>query len=241
MKRTITILYFKDNTGKIHTVEFSIKNLKLLIFILSILIFVSIISTIFSTKLYMERNRLIKDFTSLSIEKEALEKKINDIEATINKSGTVSNPAVDSTAKSQISRKEPVEAKSAAKKTLAGREEAKDIDHISLQNFQVKNTEDNGQIIIAFDIVKTDNSSEMVNGYLLIVGDYGGTYFCFPEDAGIKDGMPVDFKKGSRFFIKRQKRLEFALPYSINNPINKIITFVYSSNGNLLIEKEVNL
>lgn len=241
MKRTINVMYFKDSTGKINTLEFSITSLKLLIAAISILIFVALISTIFSIKLYFDRDRLTKDFVSLTVEKEALEGKLKGLETTIKPEAT-SRSAIDSTVKSQTSRKDFLEVKPVAKnEDVTNREEIKDIEHISLQGFQAKNTNDNSQLIISFDIVKEDTSGATVNGYVLIVGDYGGTYFCFPEDAGIKDGAPLDFKKGSRFSIKWHKRMEYTLPYSMNNPINKVITFVYSANGNLLIKKEVDL
>lgn len=241
MKRTINVMYFKDSTGKIHTREFSITSLKLLIAAISILIFVTLLATIFSIKLYFDRDRLTKDFVSLTVEKEALEGKLKGLEATVKPEAT-SRSAIDNTVKSQTSRKDFLEVKPVAKnEDVTNREEIKDIEHISLQGFQAKNTNDNSQLIISFDIVNADTSGATVNGYVLIVGDYGGTYFCFPEDAGIKDGAPLDFKKGSRFSIKWHKRMEYTLPYSMNNPISKVITFVYSANGNLLIKKEVDL
>ncbi|HLA51645.1 MAG TPA: hypothetical protein VJZ92_05295 [Thermodesulfobacteriota bacterium] len=211
MKQTITIIYFTDNAGKARTVEFSLKSLALLIVGLFILILVSITTAIFSFKLYIEKGRLTDELASANMEKKSLEERFKDMGA---KTASTDKGAVNN-------------------------ENEKKTELISLHDFQIK--KDGGNLAVSFDMAKTNSAGETLHGYVFIVGDYGGTYICFPEDVEVKDGFPVDFKKGDKFTIKWQKHIERIFPSFNGNAIKMVSIFVYSADGDLLIKKEAGL
>lgn len=241
MKRTLTIMYFKDHAGKVKTREFSIRGLVLLVSSIILLLILSVTSVVFIIKLYIEKDRLTSDFAALFREKELLEIKIKDLEASAGNTKGASHPVADSAAKSQTTKTDSVSEAKAIKEGGSSHEAAKDDTQISLQNFQIKSMKDTNQLAVSFDIVKTSSSDTPIQGYAFVVGTYGETYFCLPQGTEVANGIPDDFKKGNRFSIKMQKRMEYTLPYIMDGPIDRITAFVFSQNGDLLTKKEVHL
>lgn len=229
MKRVITIIYFTDNAGKAHTIEFSLKSLISLAAGFFILMLILIASAAFSLKLYVEKNRLSNELASAAAEKNSSEEKLEKMEAKVNKREAIAAPAADLTTNLQTKEKK------------ADRKIGEKIEPLSLHGFQVKKTKEGDRFVIAFDLVKTNSIGGISQGYIFIVGDYGGRYSCFPEGIEMKDGSPVDFKKGDRFSIKWQKHMEQTFPLSMDNAIKAVTVFVFSPEGNLLIKKEAAL
>lgn len=226
MKHVITVIYFTDNAGKARTIEFSLKSFISLAVGFFILMSVLIAAAAFSFKLYAEKNKLLNTLAAVNAEKASAEEKIKEIEAKISKSKDLANPASDLIANPQTKEKN------------ADHQIKDGVNPVALHDFQVK--KDNSGLKIGFDLVNVNNGIGL-NGYVFIVGDYEGAYFCFPQGIEIKDGVPVDFKKGDRFSIKWQKRIEQTFPFSINKIIKEINVFVFSADGNLLVKKEAAL
>lgn len=108
---------------------------------------------------------------------------------------------------------------------------------VSLHGFRIK--KENDRLAISFNLVRTAaNGTTIARGYVFIVGDYGDTYFTFPKDRKVTDGLPADFKKGDTFAIRWQKHIRQSLPYSLNDPVKMISVFVFSADGELLSKKE---
>lgn len=222
MKKVITIIYFTDNAGKARTIEFSLKSLVSLAIVLSILMIALMAFAVFSLKFYAEKNKLANELVSVNAEKNSAEEKIKEMEARTNKREDIANKPAVPTISPQT------KGDNAAAEKGAGAP-------VALRGFQVK--KDGKGLKIGFDLVNANNDKSL-NGYVFIVGDYGGTYFCFPQNVDIKDGAPVDFKKGDRFYIKWQKHMEQAFPVSIGNTIKTVSVFVFSADGALLAKKE---
>lgn len=242
MNHTITIIYFTDKAGKARTIEFSLKNLILFAVSILILAVVSIVSISISIKLYGEKERLIKEIASINEEKTSLHEKIKDMEARINKIENIAKPADNHSVSSQSKKAEASKgAEDEAKKSGVNHVAGKGSSPVLINGFKTANAADGNQLVINFDLVKTDSSDAVMDGYVFIVGDYGGTYFSFPKDVEMKDGAPADFKKGSRFAIKWQKHIEQVFPSYIGSAIKMIRVFVFSADGELLVKKEASL
>lgn len=238
MNRNLSIIYFKDNTGRARTLELPIKRLVLLLAGLCLLILVSIISFVFSVKMYVDKGRLAAELASLSQEKELLEARVKNMEA--NSVGTNTGSTERAAPKSEASKVDlhrTATAKTLEEVHVKGEGE-KAAGPISLNGFHIKS--ENNQLTVSFNLINIINNSAAAHGYVFIIGDYGGAYLSFPEDAELRDGIPVDFKKGDSFAIKRQKHIEQILPLSTNDTIKKIAVFVYSAEGELLIKKEIS-
>lgn len=247
MKRTITVIYYREPTGKIQMREISIRKIGWLISGLIFLILVSILSAIFAVKLYADRSKLGSELASIRTEKESLEQRIKTQEASIHEAKPAPPPSLPEPAPKAKPVK-PVEkpADSTGIKPLAVKmplyqEGAKATPHIELQNFKAVKTDDNNQIIVAFDITKTNSNDTVVDGYVVTIWYYGEKHFSVPAGIGVKDGLPDDFKKGNRFSIKLQMHFEHTLPVSMDNPIDRLTIFVYSAQGELLAKKEEKL
>lgn len=251
MKRTITVIYYREPTGKIQMREISIRKIGWLISGLIFLILVSILSAIFGVKLYADRSRLGSELASIRTERESLEQRIKVQEASIQEAKPAPPPSPPDPAPKAKPVK-PVEKpadptgiptgiKPSAVKMPLHQEGAKAAPHIELQNFKAIKTDDNNQIVVAFDITRTNSNDMVVDGYVVTIGYYGEKHLSVPADIGIKDGLPDDFKKGNRFSIKLQMHIEHTLPVSMDNPIDRLMIFVYSAQGELLAKKEEKL
>lgn len=72
------------------------------------------------------------------------------------------------------------------------------------------------------------------------MGTVGDGYFTLPTGIEVRDGFPLEYKRGETFTIRNMKPFEEKIPYSIDS-INTLNIFVYSRNGNLLLKEGVNL
>lgn len=229
--------------------EISIRKIGWLISGLIFLILTFILSAIFAIKLYADRSRLGSELASIHTEKESLEQRIKAMEASVHEAKPASPPAIPAVepppkAKPAKPAEKPANSigiKPASVKTVAPyQEEAKPTPQLAMQNLKAVKTDDN-QIIVALDITAINNTDAVIDGYVITIGYYGEKHLSVPAGVGVKDGLPDDFKKGSRFSIKLQLHIEHMLPAYMDNPIERFTTFIYSSQGELLIKKEEKL
>lgn len=242
MKKTITIMYFTDNTGKVRTIEVSVKSLVWIIAGIAILLLISITGSIISFKLYIDKSKLNNELALVNVEKKSLEVRIKDLEtkkASIEKELDKRETEMKTISKKEVITKEAEKITIIKKADAMNKEAGKKSADVSISNFQIK--KDIDKFTVSFDILKTNSAGEAFNGYFLILADYGGKYVSFPEGAEVKDGLVIDFKKGEKFIIKWQKQVERIFPYTEDNSIKMITVFVYSENGNILIKKEARL
>jgi uncharacterized coiled-coil protein SlyX len=114
---------------------------------------------------------------------------------------------------------------------------------VDIEDLKVKR--DRANISTDFKIVNKQSEDEPIGGYLFVVAsikDTKGTEASSYPSSLFKDGQPVNYKKGLRFFIQRFKSISitFTLSKSIDKPLILEI-LVYDRDGKLILKKVVEV
>jgi len=98
-------------------------------------------------------------------------------------------------------------------------------------------------INVDFRIINKQVNEEPIGGYIFVlvsVKDSDKSEVWVYPNSPLKDGIPINYRSGQRFFIQRFKSIssQYTLNKSINRPLIFKI-FVYDRNGTLIFKKVV--
>jgi len=98
-------------------------------------------------------------------------------------------------------------------------------------------------INVDFRIINKQLDEEPIGGYIFVfarIKDSDKSEVWVYPNSQLKDGLPVNYRNGQRFFIQRFKSIssKYTLSKSINRPLIFEI-FVYDRNGTLILRKIV--
>ena len=103
-----------------------------------------------------------------------------------------------------------------------------------------------GEILtVSFRIVKVHQNERSLKGYVHVIADGKKSdhpkFWAFPN-VHLQNGMPVDYKQGQRFSIKRFKPIkgEFFLNPETESP-SSIEVLIYDNSGKLILQKGFQL
>jgi len=102
--------------------------------------------------------------------------------------------------------------------------------------------EEKSKLMIAFNLINVNEDNDPVNGYVHIIALNNQTppsqLWSYPKVA-LKNGFPVNYKRGQPFVIRRFKTIKGKQPLDIESePPSSIKILVYDQSGNLLLQKE---
>ncbi len=106
---------------------------------------------------------------------------------------------------------------------------------------EIKVKRDISMINVTFRIVNRQSNKEPIGGYIFVLASVKDSdqseAWVYPSSP-LKDGLPVNYRKGLRFLIQRFKtiRSQYTLSRSINEPIVLRI-LVYDRDGILILKK----
>lgn len=98
-------------------------------------------------------------------------------------------------------------------------------------------------INVDFRIINKQVNEEPIGGYIFVlvrIKDSDKSEIWVYPNSPLKDGIPINYRNGQRFFIQRFKSIssKYTLSKSINRPLIFEI-FVYDRNGTLILRKIV--
>ncbi|MFB0519928.1 MAG: hypothetical protein ACETWD_00680, partial [Desulfatiglandales bacterium] len=102
---------------------------------------------------------------------------------------------------------------------------------------------DGATLYVTFRIINRQENEEPLGGYIFVLvspKDSDPSEVWVYPSSSLKDGLPVNYRKGERFLIQRFKTItsRYTLSTSIDKPlILKIL--VYDRNGTLILKKLV--
>jgi len=108
---------------------------------------------------------------------------------------------------------------------------------------ELKVERDGSNIYINFKIINRQINEEPIGGYIFVIAsvrDSDRSEIWIYPNSMLKGGLPVDYKKGRRFFIKRFTSIssKYTLSRSMNKPlILKLL--VYDREGRLILKKVI--
>lgn len=218
-ERKITIIYFEGDIGKTHTVEISRVAFRSLILLAFLVILLLASTATLAITFYLEKGRIASERSILQKEKEGLVNTIKDMQGSIDNLQGPAHVGRDGQKASGTASGSP----------------------LSVQDFKVADGEDGRVKRVSFDLVNNLDEGKEVEGYVVIIGEGGSPTLLsvFPKKVEVKDGTPINYKKGDSFSIRRLKRIQGTLPFQ--NPVNgrwKVTVFVYSTDGTPSLKKE---
>lgn len=110
---------------------------------------------------------------------------------------------------------------------------------------EIKVKRDRSTISVAFRIVNRQSNEEPIGGYIFILASTRDSdrseVWVYPSSP-LKDGLPVNYKGGQRFFIQRFRSIssKYTLSKSTDKPLILEI-LVYDRDGELLLKKVVEV
>ncbi len=110
---------------------------------------------------------------------------------------------------------------------------------------EIKVKRDISMINVTFRIINRQSNKEPIGGYIFVLAspkDSDQSEVWVYPSTPLKDGLPVNYRKGLRFLIQRFKtiRTQYTLSRSINEPIVLRI-LVYNRDGLLILKKVVEV
>jgi len=111
-----------------------------------------------------------------------------------------------------------------------------DIDELKIER-------DESTINVGFRIINKQVNEEPIGGYIFVlvsIKDSDKSEVWVYPNSPLKDGIPINYRNGQRFFIQRFKSIssKYTLSKSVNRPLIFEI-FVYDRNGTLILRKTV--
>lgn len=114
---------------------------------------------------------------------------------------------------------------------------------VEINDLKVKR--DRSALQVNFKIVNTQPQEEPIGGYIFVLASVKGSekseVWVYPS-ALLRNGRPIDYRLGHRFFIQRFKTVtgHYTLNKEIDDPLILEI-LVYDSNGGLILKKVVEV
>ena len=230
-------------------------------FWISVLIVLNILTSIFFFSEYLDERRTNKNYltelkrlqhevkeTKRILDRSKhhlalLENSIQDLK-TQNKAPTESvSPAETTDSKSAPPE---VERKSIEKEEIQPVEKVESIPQeqfVDIKDLAIK--KEGEKLTISFKLVNMYRDKRPVDGYVHIIAFDKNSdpplFLAFPEVA-LKDGIPVEFKRGQPFFIKRFKTIrgKYLLDTGTGS-VSSIKVLIYNKSGTLVFQKEYDV
>jgi len=234
-QRRLTVMVFK-NVGKVFTFKISAT----LLLFAAIFLTLYIIATLFITNEYLDNYRRGERYkgkidslnTELEMANQNIEKYKEDI-AFLNKyiEDQINNISISGVVADDQVRDEPSNTDVTKPKL------------VDVEDLEVKR--ENALISLRFKLLNTLNNDEPVGGYIFVIVSLKESdkveRWVYPN-CSLKDGMPENYKKGVRFFIRRFTIIEG--DYKIGKTTDKPLTvaiLVYSRDGDVIFAKTSEL
>ena len=111
---------------------------------------------------------------------------------------------------------------------------------VDIKDVDIK--KEGSQLMVNFRVVNLRELDNPIGGYIHMIAvgkdGYSPSAWTFPNEE-LRDGLPVDFRRGQLFLIQRYKPIEGNFYLSTNaDPPSSIKVLVYNQTGILLLEKE---
>jgi len=112
---------------------------------------------------------------------------------------------------------------------------------VDIEELKVK--KDGSKINVDFRIVNTQDSEEPIGGYIFVIArikDSDKSSAWVYPNSPLKDGLPVKYRNGERFFIHRFRSV--SSKYTLDKPVNKTLIveiLVYDKDGKLILKKVI--
>jgi hypothetical protein len=110
---------------------------------------------------------------------------------------------------------------------------------------QLKVAYQGSTLIVTFNIINTQEGNRSISGHIFVLARLKGSdhseLLVYPS-CPLEEGLPVNYRRGQRFVIKRLKPVQSR--YTLSNPLNEPLILkilVYDDEGSLILSKTVEV
>ncbi|MBF0317004.1 MAG: hypothetical protein HQL04_02435 [Nitrospirae bacterium] len=219
-RETITLIYFRDKSGKARTFKMAVTLFACLI---SLMLLIPVVSFYLGLR-YRVNNDLPLKLANLEKENASLKQSLKSLETKrLNFISHVQAPASDNPKPEDFD----------SKTINTG---AVDADALEITNLEEKNL-----LIISFDVIKSRITDAKMTGYVFVVWKIDDKYYGLPQSAEIKNGTPVKYTTGESFDIKIKKHFTKTLSSVTLHKLQLLYLLVYDDKGTIILKKNVDL
>ncbi|QWR76957.1 hypothetical protein [Candidatus Magnetomonas plexicatena] len=224
IRQTITLIYFKDKSGKALTLKLRSWLFKSLVIFALCLFALSVFAIYSAYKLKKENNNIL-------VELEATDRENRNIKATMKEAEAKQSVTVEHVKKPEAVAEKPAQSVST---------EVQDINSglIALENITARRSNRGDVLLISLDLVKAQASNAKLSGYVFLVWKVSDKYQSLPESEEIKNGNPTDYKEGDTFDIRYRKPLSWKINYS-DSGLQLLTVIVFGADGNILLRQNI--
>ena len=228
MKKDSLTIIFMRHVGKIWSFEIKTNRFIYLLILLACLILASMYFSYGYFSLYMERALLVKEIQRLELD---IRNQLNSIE--IKGVKPVYNPR-----SAPVSRGPGIPEKSKIATLLSSK--------ISIGDFKVVTAKSEPDIInFTFTVFNNTEDNRLVSGYIAMIAqneDINPPICGASSMVEVKNGVPVDYRKGQFFAIKYSKPLKGCIKRPKGGVgFKEIVIFVYSIEGDISLKKSFKI
>ena len=227
MREYVTLMFFRSGGGKVRSLNIPRKVFNGLLVFLLIVLFLAGFSTYTMVTLYGENRTLDKQIVALTKDHQTVAE--NESSRPQEDSPGDAGQVAENRGGEEASRQEgeePIE---------------ETVKQVSLENIHITEIGRGQGFELNFDVVKNEQSEvEKINGMVVVVGKIGNSYFTAPPNLALREGIPVDPRKGESFVILYRKTFDQSFAYFLDS-VETLTVFVYDEAGGLLLRENVEL
>ncbi|KJU85066.1 membrane or secreted protein [Candidatus Magnetobacterium bavaricum] len=217
---TITLIYFRDKSGKARTFKMA---RSVFAFLIAFMLLLPVASFYLGLRFKAVNNDLPLNLANLEKENAALKQSLKSLETKrLNFISQVQKPDANSTKPEDFDSK------------------IINTGQVDANALEITNLEEKKLLIISFDVINLHIPNTKITGYVFIVWKVDDKYYGLPQSAEIKNGTPVKYNAGESFDIKIKKHFTKTLSTTLDK-IRLLYLLVYDDKGTIILKKNVDL
>jgi hypothetical protein len=226
VKDTVTLLIYKDKSGKAKSLKMGLFTFRFLWAAIMVLPLISVLAVYLSVKTYQENKDLLIEMGAIVKENAKLRNSVKTYEA-YKQSPPQPEKVQKPTSNTDNSSVNEFEGKT----VTTGK--------VDVENIQVSDTGPD-KFTFYFEVVKGKIPADKLSGYVFVVWKTAGKYYSTPPDIAITGGVPDTYSDGEKFDIRYRKPFTEKIPADIKS-IQLIYVLAYDEKGNIILKKNVRL
>ncbi|MBF0318619.1 MAG: hypothetical protein HQL01_02270 [Nitrospirae bacterium] len=226
MKDTVTLLIYKDKSGKAKSLKMRLSTFRILWMAIIILPLVSVAASYLSVKLYKENKDMLIEMGAIVKENTKLRDSIKHNEAA-GKTLPLPEKAIKPAETAEF------------QPTNEFEDKAVNTGKVDIENILVSDPGAD-RFTLYFEVVKGKVATEKISGYVFVMWKAADKYYSMPLDIAITAGVPASYSDGEKFDIRYRKPFTEKIPSDIKS-IQLLYVLAYDEKGNIILKKNVKI
>ena len=248
MKRDFLTIVFMRHAGKVRSFEMRTHVFIFLIIFLPCLVLASLYFTCGYFLMGRENASLRKEIGKVQAEVESLNVKVRESDDHKKWSNTILSSLLNAVEIKPSEQKKSAKSGSGAVQSGKGKSKIGNLlsSEVSISDFKVRTDKsDPNTMNINYTIINNDESHGVISGYTAVIAqnmDITPPIFKVVPEVGIRNGVPMNWRKGELFSIRYLKHMKFPMEKPKGDAVfREVVIFIYSPEGKLLLRNSFDI